>query len=741
MIKKALIFSFFLGINLFANFQMEEEVKKVNEEIIKLKKDLKEKTNKVDDLYKTNATDSEYKNLLDEIKKIKQNIQALEENFKKEAINESIKIDEGYAFWDQGETTISQLVMEYGSQDYLYIIPQELALIKLNMYSTIPIPRQSWDELMEFILTHNGIGIKKNNPFLRELFILKQDPSYIDAIISKAEDLNRLKEGSIICYIFSPPVDQLRSVQGFLERFCDIKQITIHPIKTNIVAVGSKETISRLVNLYDAVFKNAEGKIIKVVSLTKINPQDADKILQAFFSQNQKSKPSYYQGYLEDLSVIAQDSSVILIGEASLVEKAENVISDLEKQLDDPSEMTIFWYTCKNSDPQDLADILEKIYVPMSGVKMDEKIKLDNQAESNKFIDAPKNILPVKPKFFEPGKIYPIKENQPTSSNFVVDAKTGSLLMVVKKTELPKLKTLLKKLDEPKKMVQIDVLLVERKVQDRKQTGINLLKIGNASNKKETALDFDSGSTSKRKGILDFILSRPRCKLPSFDLTLSFLMAQDDMHIADCPSIIAVNQTPATISVVDEISINNGAVQIDTSSGPKLEKSFTRAQFGTTIVMTPIIHLPDEDSENSEGFVTLHTDVSFDTTKSKDNDKPAVTRRHIENEVRVADGQTIILGGLRRKTDEEGSEKIPFLGEIPGIGKLFGTTRHSSSTSEMFIFITPHIIKDPKVDLENQRKYFLQKRQGDTDDFVKKLEEAKTLEKQKLFEESLKLFF
>jgi len=737
MIKKRFVFIFFIGLSLFAsNFQIEEEVKQVNEKLINLKNELKEKMSYIEILYQKNAKDIEYKNLLSEIKEIKKNIQDVEENFRKEAINDSIKTDEGYAFWDQGESTISQLIMEYGSQDYLYMIPQELASIKINMFSTIPVPRQSWEELLQFILIHNGIGMKKLNPFLRQLYILKQDPSYIEAIVNKIEDLNLLEESSIICYIFSPPVEQLKTVQSFLDRFTDIKQTTIHAIKTNILVVGSKETINRLINLYDAVFKNTEGKVIKVISLSKISPQEAEKILQAFFCQNQKTRPAFYQGSIEDISILTQDLSLILIGEGSLVEKAENVIVDLEKQLDAPSEMTIFWYTCKNSDPQDLADILEKIYLPMTGVKIEEKLKGEIQSE----VDKPlyNSNLPVQPKFIEPGKISSMKKKQGISSNFVVDAKTGSILMVVRKEELTKLKTLLKKLDEPKKMVQIDVLLVERKVQDRKQTGVNLLKIGSSTNKKETSMSFDSGSSSKRKGILDFIISRPKSALPAFDLTLSFLMAQDDMRIADCPSILAVNQTPATISVVDEISINNGAIQIDTSSGPKLEKSFTRAQFGTTIVMTPTIHLSDEEGED---FVTLHTDVSFDTTKTKDNDKPAVTRRHIENEVRVADGQTIILGGLRRKTGEEGNEKIPFLGEIPGIGKLFGTTRQSKSTSEMFIFITPHIIKDPKLDFEKQRNFSLQKRQGDIDEFIQKLEEAKIQEKQRLFEESIKLFF
>src|SRR3990172_5707305 len=287
-------------------------------------------------------------------------------------------------------------------------------------------------------------------------------------------------------------------------------------------------------------------------------------------------------------------------------------------------------------------------------------------------------------------------------------------------------------------MVQIDILLVERKIQDKKQSGMNLLKIGSGSGNKETSIGFD-GFTSKKKGLFDFLISRPASKLPSFDIALSFLMAQEEMKIADCPTILTVNQTPATISVVDEISLNNGVIQIDATNGGKLEKSFSRAQFGTTIVITPTIH---ENENNEEGFVTLHTDVSFDTTKSSsENDRPNVTRRKIENEVRVADGETIILGGLRRKTNEHGSEKIPFLGEIPGIGKLFGASKSNDTASEMFVFITPHIIKNQSKNLSEAKLDLLKRRPGDTDEFLNKLEFAKKNEKLRLFENSMKLIF
>jgi general secretion pathway protein D len=299
-------------------------------------------------------------------------------------------------------------------------------------------------------------------------------------------------------------------------------------------------------------------------------------------------------------------------------------------------------------------------------------------------------VNPVTPGSVEPGKIEKNKKNLSSADNFVVDPKTGSILMIVRKEDLYKIKEILKKLDVPKKMAQIEVLLVERKLQDKKQTGINILKIGSEVEKRNREISFDTRAPD-RKGILDFIFKLPKGHLPSLDLTFSFLMAQDDLKINANPSVLAINQTPATISIIEELSISNGSVQTNGPSGWNVEKSYTRAQFGITIVMTPFIHLPDFNKPDEKGFITLQTNVTFDTpqTQSTDNDRPPVTRRHIENEVRIADGETVILGGLRRKTQEDSREKIPFLGDIPGIGKLFGTTKLIDQSTEMFIFITP----------------------------------------------------
>ena len=137
----------------------------------------------------------------------------------------------------------------------------------------------------------------------------------------------------------------------------------------------------------------------------------------------------------------------------------------------------------------------------------------------------------------------------------------------------------------------------------------------------------------------------------------------------------------------------------------------------------------------------MQTNIEFDTTRISFNDRPPVTRRHIENEVCIPDGETVILGGLRSKMEHDSRDKIPFLGDLPGIGKLFGAAKQTDINTEMFIFITPKIIKDPVDDLRRIRQSEYQKRAGDIPEFLACLDEAKNQERKKIFSNSLKMLF
>ena len=82
---------------------------------------------------------------------------------------------------------------------------------------------------------------------------------------------------------------------------------------------------------------------------------------------------------------------------------------------------------------------------------------------------------------------------------------------------------------------------------------------------------------------------------------------------------------------------------------------------------------------------------------------------------------------------------VPFLGELPGVGKLFSITKMEDASTEMFIFITPRIVPDKLDEFRKMRQNTVNKRPGDVPEFLEELIQSREKEKRKLFEGSMKL--
>jgi general secretion pathway protein D len=728
----------------------DERLREINQQLTVLRSDLDNCYKKADQLHSNEGNEEDFQTILREVNTLKGQIHSLELQWHDTAVDESKREEEGYALWDQEETTLAQLVMEYGALDYLFIVPPEMAALKLNMHSNIPIPRESWSEMLEIILAHNGIGVKKINTYVRQLYILKQDPSAIQAIASSPQQLQWIPDHTRLFYVFSPPVEQIKSSFQFFERFADAKQTFIYQIGPKIAIIANKGEVLKLLDLYDTVWQNAQGKVSRVVPVTKMAVKEMEKILLSFFGEAiEKNRPPFAKAEQEGLNIfsLAQGNALILIGQEEVVDRGEKIIKETEEQLQDPAEMTVYLYQCRHSNPDDLAKVLEKVYnsLLLASTQANKEVDVNFASQGPQFKTPPDGYPPTPPLVVAPP---PLKtgnsaslEVEQGSDHFISDPKTGNLLMVVRRDALAKIKDLLRKLDVPKKMVHLEVMLFEKRIKNENSYGMNMLKLGS----KKNGIKYTAGLAPRGPGVLEYLLHGHKSKhFPAYDLALNFLMTQEDIQLNAAPSVITVNQTPCTISIVEEISINNGAAPIDTNKGIAFEKSFSRAQFGITIIMTPTIHIADVDDELSNGkaFVTLQTNVSFDTTKHHhQDDRPLVDRRHIENEVRVLDGQTVILGGLRRKSSQDNEEKVPFLGDIPGLGKLFGSMKLTNNNTEMFIFITPTIVLDPEEQLIQIRNEEVKKRPGDIPEYLQRVVESQEKEQKKYFQNSFKALF
>jgi general secretion pathway protein D len=704
-----------------------------------------------------NAIDHFVQKRREEIKAIKDEIRELEDQWKLLAANTEQQDVEG--LWHQPDTCIGQLIVDYGSSDYVWLIPPEIAGLKVHVSSQLSIPKSNWNEMLELLLSGYGVGVKQLNTFLRQLFFLRLNQSNITTITDDRTELALLPKHERICFVMTPSPADVKRIFQFLERFIPQEQMSLQIVGSSIVSVGLVKEIAEVLKIYDFISSPKHSLEYRLISLQKAHSEEVAHILQSIFEGDtirsfdgggDKPMPFYPSDATPTFRIISLKhpaQSLFLLGRPDQLEKATKIIADIENRVGEVQEKTIYWYPCKNSEADELAKVLSQVYNKMiaTGAGISNKKKSGAKPEPAPIItDAgpePKLIVSPPPIETEPMER---KKAAEILDNFIVDNKTNSIVMVVEAYVLPKLKDLIKLLDVPKKMVQIDILLFEKKIVDTNSFGLNLLNLGDAAAQHHrTKLSWNK-MTKKGlgKGILNFAISRNPSGL-AYDIGFNFLLSQEDVQINANPSVTTVNQTTAKIALVDEISLNTGVVEIDTTKATRLKDSYTRAQYGITIQLTPTIHakVDGTEDENEPKYITLVTDINFDTPRPSKDSRPDVIRRNIKNEVRIADGETVILGGLRRKILSEDKEVIPFLGELPGVGKLFSTTSFSDSNTEMFIFLTPKIVPDPTEQYRAMRRKELMLRPGDIPEFLKEVEEAKGDQKRALFEQGIQMLF
>ena len=168
------------------------------------------------------------------------------------------------------------------------------------------------------------------------------------------------------------------------------------------------------------------------------------------------------------------------------------------------------------------------------------------------------------------------------------------------------------------------------------------------------------------------------------DLELTAMEAEGRGEIVSTPRVITANQKEATIKQGVEIPYQQSA-----SSGA------TTIQFKEAVlelVVTPQI-TPDNN-------IIMDLKVSKDnvgeiiSTGGLGGTVPSIDTRSVETQVLVADGQTVVLGGIYETERRETVKKVPYLGDIPFAGALFRSKQRTDNKAELLIFVTPRILEE-----------------------------------------------
>ena len=189
---------------------------------------------------------------------------------------------------------------------------------------------------------------------------------------------------------------------------------------------------------------------------------------------------------------------------------------------------------------------------------------------------------------------------------------------------------------------------------------------------------FTTSATDFTFGTLDF---------SQLSMALSFLKTKSDSKLISSPRIVTTDNKEATIQVGETRRIET-SVTTDTvahTSTPNYEKTDIGVILKVTPRVTPDGHI----------LLNLHPQVSS-VTGNDANNIPIIGTRNADTTVMIKDGQTIVIGGLIATSKTEANNGLPFLSDIPLLGKLlFQSTKVDPNTkTELLIFVTARILHD-----------------------------------------------
>ncbi len=356
---------------------------------------------------------------------------------------------------------------------------------------------------------------------------------------------------------------------------------------------------------------------------------------------------------INSLIVMAQSKDVI------------NHIVEWAKVLDKPAEKSVgrnfFSYQVRNTDASRLAETVQKLL----------------------------SSTPARTTATAAAAAAPAPQ---TNTSVVVDKATNTILFRASGEEYTDIIRLLNDLDRTARQVLIEVTIAEVKLSDSLTTGVDwIFSKFNSSGLNVTALGGTTGGTIPRNAlstVAGLVVSQldgagnPRAVLQAeaANGTVTFLSN---------PKLLARNGEEARIQVGDSIPILTQQQSNSATGGNGLISTVQYAETGTIMKIKPVIHSSDQVDMD----ITQESSQPGEVSRTGPN-SPPISKRVLDTKLTLKHGSTYVLGGLISNRKSSTTTGVPFLKDIPVIGRAFKKDEETLSRTELVIMITPYIISD-----------------------------------------------
>jgi general secretion pathway protein D len=471
-----------------------------------------------------------------------------------------------------------------------------------------------------------------------------------------------------------------------------------YPPTNMLIITDVYSNIQRLLRILNAIDVAGMGQELTVIPLEYAEAAKFVKILDSIFQEKRRSKA---QSTFSETKFVADERTNTIIVMASEVEtlRIKRLINMLDRETPRGKEK-IHVYYLENANAEDMAKVLQELPTKTTGK------------------GGPQKKLPF------------VSEDVKVTA----DKATNSLIIMAGKEDYLVLDEIIKKLDVPRSMVYIECLIMEVNITKEFNLGVQWLAGGTTTidNKDaafgggfepevpiisglQTTLPSPSGFSM---GIFTERITIGGMVFPNLAAIINAYKKDKDVHFLSTPQILTTDNEEASITVGKNVPFQTRSAA---ETGVETYSSYEYKDVGITLKITPQI------SHDRLVRLYINTEATkLDEQATTSVDRPTTLKRTVDTTVIVKDTNTVVIGGLIDDSFSETRFSVPCLGDIPFFGYLFKTTAQGGDKTNLYVFITPHVVENPA-----EAKAILDSKKDEID----KIKEGKI----KMYEKSLDL--
>lgn len=464
--------------------------------------------------------------------------------------------------------------------------------------------------------------------------------------------------------------------------------ILSYPPTNTLIITDVYSNIKRLIRILKKIDVTGVGEMISVIPIEYGDATKLVKIMTTMFSQKRRRGKKLTAGSTMKFVADERTNTLIVLASEDDTVRIKDLISRLDKEVPKGKEK-IHVYYLENATAEELAKVLQSLSTKQ---KRTSRKKGKKQA--------------------------PIVSE---GVNITADKATNSLIIMAEKDDYLVLEEVIRKLDIPRSMVFIECLIMEVNVNKDFKIGTEWTAGGKASYSDKDAYiggGFSGGGDGAYEnissmagsaltgaallpqgaslGIFGEALEIGGATFYNLGAIVNAYKKDKDVHILSTPQLLTTDNEEATITVGKNVPYQT---KTGTTTTSESYNTYEYKDVAIALKVTPQI------SKDRLIRLKISQEVSkLDSTAATVAERPTTLTRKIDTTVIVNDKNTIVIGGLIDDSFSKTENRIPCLGDIPGLGWLFKSQTKGREKTNLFIFLTPHVIKNEEEAKDLYRK-------------------------------------